>query len=166
MFCPRCAQQCSTDVRFCSRCGMPLDVIAEVTANQGLAVIDDENRSLTTKAPHPQGTRIGTILMLAAVALSPIFFGLSVLIDGPGPLLAPVTLFLTGLCFVLYSRAFREYPRPMVNHQHYPGFVPQDRPVQSFPDRSPVGVYGPRKVNTADMAEPPSVTDHTTQFFD
>ena len=104
--------------------------------------------------------------MLAAVALSPLFFAWAVLADGPGPLLAPVTLFLTGLCFVLYSRAFREYPPAIVNRQHYPVLTPTNKPVSSFPDRSSISGYGPRKVNTSDMTEPPSVTDHTTQFFD
>jgi hypothetical protein len=166
MFCPRCAQPCATDVRFCSRCGLPLDVIAEVTANQGIAVIGEGHTALSTKPPAIQGTRIGTILMLAAVALSPLFFALSVLADGPAPLLAPVTLFLTGLCFVLYSRAFREHPPVIVNRPHYPVLTPQSKPVSSFPDRSSISAYGPRKVNTSDMAEPPSITDHTTQFFD
>lgn len=36
MHCPRCGQQqISEDTRFCSRCGLPLDLVAEVVANGG-----------------------------------------------------------------------------------------------------------------------------------
>jgi hypothetical protein len=165
MFCPRCGQQGSNDVRFCSRCGLPLNVIAEVIANHGMAVWEGGNTTVTSKTPTLQGTRVGTILMLAAVVLSPLFFALSVLSDGPGPLLAPVTLFLMGLCFVLYSRAFREHPAPP-QRLPYPVLKPTNNPVIPLPDRPFVSGLGSRKVNTSDMAEPPSVTDHTTQFFD
>ena len=36
MFCPRCGQQqMSGDLRFCSRCGLPLGIVSEVLANGG-----------------------------------------------------------------------------------------------------------------------------------
>lgn len=160
MFCPRCGQQCLNDVRFCSRCGLPLNVIAEVTANQGAAITTEGGAALSTKTPRQKGLRIGTIIMLAAVALTPLFFGLCFLVDGPAPLLAPLTILLTGLCFVLYSRAFKD-DLPVsyqANLSHRPVFVLQERPS--------IEGLGSRKVNTSDMAEPPSVTDHTTQFFE
>ena len=167
MFCPRCGQQCVTDVRFCSRCGLPLNVIAEVTANLGMAVKVGTDAALSTKPPRQKGVRIGTILMLAAVALSPLFFALAVLVDGPAPLLGPVTLFLTGLCFVLYSRTFgEELPAP-AQRQPYPVLKPPNNPVLSLPPQRPsIDSFASRKVATSDMAEPPSITDHTTQFFD
>lgn len=163
MFCPRCGQQCSTDVRFCSRCGLPLDVIAEVTANHGMAVWDAGSAPVT-RTSRQKGIRFGTILMLAAVVLSPLFFALAVMSNGPAPLLAPLTLLLTGLCFVLYSRAFGD-GRPALQHPQYPILKPP-APVLSLPRRPSIDGFGSRKVNTSDMAEPPSVTDHTTQFFD
>jgi hypothetical protein len=163
MFCPRCGQQCTIDVRFCSRCGLPLNVIAEVMSNHGLAAGDVPQAS--TGVQRHKGIRIGTILMLAAVACSPLFFALSVAADGPAPMLAPLTIFLTGLCFVLYGRAFGQDPAP-IQRPSYPILKPTSTPVLSLPDRPSIGGFGPRKVNTADMAEPPSVTDHTTQFFD
>lgn len=165
MFCPRCGQQGASDVRFCSRCGLPLNIIADVIANHGMAVWGGASTTATTKTPPLPGTRVGTILMLAAVVLSPLFFALAVMSDGPGPLLAPVTLFLTGLCFILYSRAFRDHPAPP-QRLPYPILKPTNSPVIPLPDRTPLSGFGSRKVNTSDMAEPPSVTDHTTQFFD
>lgn len=167
MFCPRCGQQCLTDVRFCPRCGLPLDVIAEVTANQGLAGRAAGDSILSTKPPRQNGVRIGTILMLAAVALSPLFFALAVAVDGPAPLLGPVTLFLVGLCYVLYARTFGEDLSALAQRQQYPGLRPPNNPMLSLPPERPsIEGLASRKVNTSDMAEPPSVTDHTTQFFD
>ena len=166
MFCPRCGQQCVTDVRFCSRCGLPLDVIAEVTANQGVAIAAEVDASLSTRPPHQKGIRIGTIIMLAAVALTPLFFGLCFLAHRPAPLLAPLTIFLTGLCFVLYSRTFRDDSLAPDARQLYQVTNPRNNPFSSLPERPSVEGDGSRKVDTSDMAEPPSVTDHTTQFFD
>ena len=165
MFCPRCGQQCTIDVRFCSRCGLPLNVIADVIANNGLVAGGDVPSAVTGVQRH-KGIRIGTILMLAAVAASPLFFALSVAADGPAPLLAPLTIFLTGLCFVLYARAFGQDPAPVQQRPSYAILKPTNSPILSLPDRTSIGGFAPRKVNTADMAEPPSVTDHTTQFFD
>lgn len=164
MFCPRCGQQGSADVRFCSRCGLALNVIAEVTANQGMVPWDDGGAPATTRTSRQKGIRVGTILMLGAVVVLPLFFALAVMFDGPAPLLAPLTLLLTGLCVVLYSRAFGE-DRPAVQRQRYAVSKPSN-PVLSIPNRPSIDGFGSRKVNTSDMAEPPSVTDHTTQLFD
>ena len=164
MFCPRCGQQCLMDVRFCSRCGLPLNVIAEVTANQGMPTGSPGPTSYTPT--RPRGLRIGTIIMLVALVLTPLFFCLSIAADGPAPLLVPLTVFLTGLCFVLYSRAFKDdLPVQYKTHQHR-AMNPKNPSLLVLPDRSTITSSGPRKVNTADMVEPSSVTDHTTQFFD
>ena len=75
------------------------------------------------------------IIMLAAVALTPLFFGLCFLTDGPAPLLAPLTIFLTGLCFVLYSRTFRDdHPAPD-RFQPYQVANPRNNPLLSLPER-------------------------------
>ncbi|MCA1621121.1 MAG: zinc-ribbon domain-containing protein, partial [Acidobacteria bacterium] len=37
MFCPRCGQQAAEEVRFCSRCGLPLGAAAEIVASGGLS---------------------------------------------------------------------------------------------------------------------------------
>ena len=164
MFCPRCGQQFSADVRFCSRCGLLLNVIAEVTANLGMPLCEDVAAGYR-RPPRPKGIRIGTIIMLVALVLTPLFIGWSVLVDGPGPLLAPLTIFLTGLCFVLYSKAFKDDgPLPYMNQ---PFQIKQPSPpLLASPERHGVDSFGSRRVKTSDMAEPPSVTDHTTQFFD
>lgn len=163
MFCPRCSQQFSGEVRFCSRCGMLLNLIAEITANHGMPLGQDVAPAMLGKS-RPRGLRIGIIIMLVAMVLTPLFLGLSVVADGPAPLLFPLTVFLTGLCFVLYSKAFKDDgPPPYVNQPFQ--VKPPHASLLISPGQQAVDV-GSRRVKTADMAEPPSVTDHTTQFFD
>ncbi|HKA23223.1 MAG TPA: hypothetical protein VKN18_33455 [Blastocatellia bacterium] len=163
MFCPRCSQQFSGDVRFCSRCGMLLNLIAEITANHGMPLGQDVAPALQGKS-RPKGLRIGIIIMLVAMVLTPLFIGLSVTADTPAPLFFPLTVFLTGLCFVLYSKAFKDDgPVPYVNQPFQ--MKPPNASLLISPGQNAVDV-GPRRVKTADMADPPSVTDHTTQFFD
>lgn len=162
MFCPRCSQQFSGEVRFCSRCGMLLNLIAEITANQGMPLGHDAP-AMQGKS-RPKGLRIGIIIMLVAMVLTPLFLGLSVAADGPAPLLFPLTVFLTGLCFVLYSKAFKDDgPLPYVNQPFQ--IKPPNASLLISPGQQAVDV-GSRRVKTADIADPPSVTDHTTQFFD
>jgi hypothetical protein len=165
MYCPRCAQQCQGDVRFCARCGLQLSLIAQITSNEGLMTAADNAPKPLTRSQRQKGIRVGTILILASVVISPLFFALSIMADAPGPLLAPLTVFLTGLSVVLYSRAFGDPIPPAVN-QAYQLNQPINRPAFPLPDRPSVEGFAPRQVNTADMSEPTSVTDHTTQLFD
>jgi zinc-ribbon domain len=165
MFCPRCGQQCSSDVRFCSRCGLPLNVIAKITENQGMP-IGAPGAGPSTRTTRPKSLRIGTIIMLASLVLTPLFIGWSVVADGPAPLLVPLTLFLTGLCTVLYSRAFKDDVPVAYPIQPYQVVNPPKPHLLVLPERQSIDGIRPRKVNTSDMVEPPSVTDHTTQFFD
>jgi hypothetical protein len=117
------------------------------------------------RTQRPRGIRIGTIIMLVAMVLTPLFLGLSVAADGPAPLLFPLTVFLTGLCFVLYSKAFKDdSPLPYVNQAYQ--VKPPNASLLVLPERHSIDGMGSRRVKTADMADPPSVTDHTTQFFD
>lgn len=166
MYCPRCSQQCITDVRFCSRCGLPLNLIAEIAANEGMAPGLHGSPAHVQASSRQKGVRVGTILILASVVLTPIFFGLSILFDGPAPLFVPLTVFLTGLSVVLYARAFGEsVPAGNMRQPHQLAPSANLRVLPS-PERPAIDVLASRKVNTSDRSDPPSVTDHTTQLFD
>lgn len=121
--------------------------------------------ALRARTPLNKGLRVGAILILAALTLTPLFFAWAVVADGPAPLLAPLTIFLTGLCFVLYARAFKDDSSVSVKGQPYQFGKPRNNPMLSMPERTIDG-FRSRKAKALEMAEPPSVTDHTTQFFD
>src|SRR5829696_6297694 len=86
MFCPKCGQQSSDEVRFCPRCGLQLaGLTAYVAANDLTTNRPDPARQAELTAKR-RGTRRGAKLMFFSVVLFPIFFGLCFLVDNPVPL--------------------------------------------------------------------------------
>src|SRR5215213_9090465 len=106
MFCPKCGQQSSDEVRFCPRCGLQLAGLAAYVATNDLA----SNRPDPTRAAEMtvkrRGMRRGAKLMFFSVVLFPVFFAFCFLVDGPGPLFVPLTVFLAGLVVLVYSLLF------------------------------------------------------------
>jgi hypothetical protein len=89
----------------------------------------------------------------------PLFFAMSFTFDSPVPLWPPAITFLTGLMFVLYARIFREDILPS-KRQEIVG-IPK-LPLQSGTPRAKLDAM---RVNTAEMVQPPSITEHTTNLL-
>src|SRR5829696_5131041 len=69
MFCPRCGQQAAEEVRFCSRCGLPLDAAAELVeagglSERGLAETEAGGGTLT---PRQRGVRKGLMITVGGL---------------------------------------------------------------------------------------------------
>ena len=112
--------------------------------------------------------RRGAKVMFWAVVLMPIFFGLSLLVDTPAPLFVPFTILLAGLSVWLYSRIFGE-EAPADRSKETPDVRLGAMPGRSaLPPASDAGINigGRRQVRTAELVQPPSVTDHTTKLLD
>jgi hypothetical protein len=167
MYCSRCGQQFMSDVRFCSRCGMPLNAIAEITANHGFTLPSDNRLALKNRAPRQKGMRIGAMIMLGSLALSPLFFGMCFIVRAGGPLLIPLTGFLIGLAWLLHSYIFAEDRTPSRKQYESDHRLPNTS-GSSFasPREIPLSRLNARRTDLPESIEPPSVTDHTTQFFD
>ena len=105
MYCPNCGDERATGSRFCPRCGLRLDGVTELLANNG---------ALPTAAPAPssepsprhKGTKQGTLLMFISVLLLPAFIAIVADAKSGGPLLVPLTVFLAGLFRLIYARIF------------------------------------------------------------
>lgn len=106
--------------------------------------------------------------MFWGAAIIPVFLALSLAIDDPIPLFMPMIVFLAGLSILLYSRLFIEevsanrIQQPQdLSFGAKPGFG-------ALPTGSNAGVVsgGRREVRTAEIAHPPSVTEHTTKLLD
>ena len=167
MYCPKCGQQQVTDTtKFCSRCGLPIHGLQEWLARGGVAAVN-ENSGPILPSPKRVGMRRGAKLVFVSVVLFPIFLGLSFLVDSPVPLFVPFTIFLAGLAFVLYTLIFGEdTPRA--------GTLPaQPAALGSAFDKNALGpgtnnwtnTMGRRPVSTSELAQPPSVTEHTTKLL-
>jgi hypothetical protein len=172
IFCPRCGKQHSgTDVRFCSSCGFQLRVVTDLMANNGLLP-----HQLPNEVPPPSGIsqrkkamKNGAKLMFLSAIITPIFFAFAVgAVDSPAPLVVPFTIFLAGLCWLVYGAIFGD-ETPLMPRQTFPQqFVPPPPPRSALPGVENFRMTGmaPQRVQTSEIVEPPNVTDHTTQLFD
>ena len=166
MFCPKCGQQQIADnTRFCSRCGLPIDGLAQWLAGDTPPVAQDKGLAVAV-SPRRKGIRLGAKIMFLSAVLTPLFIALSVIADAGEPLIFPFLLFLAGLAVILYSSIFKERATTETM---------QTRQVQlgsafgtnALPPASNTWANSRRDqaVRTAELAQPPSVTEKTTKLL-
>lgn len=162
MYCPGCGYQTDEGkVRFCPGCGFRLDGVTALLARAGEPVTSEPETSADL-SQRQAGLRIGVKLILLSVVLCPVFLGLSFLFDSPVPLFPPVTLFLAGVAWTLYSQLFGENilsPKQAQIPARPRGLV---LPVhQSVPNTGFISNQSPAPAT----AHPPSVTERTTNLL-
>lgn len=187
MYCPQCGQQqLSAEVRYCSRCGLPLGVVAEVLAGGGALqgyVAGGQGRG-GKLTPRQRGMRQGAMLMLSAMLIVPLVLLLGVFLLRLPMELVPITAIFCvagGFLRMIYASLFEEHvaasEQPAVPAYTPPtlaapggsverGALPPQR-QQGIPPPQPRVAAVPSRTNTAEIAAPPtSVTDHTTRLLD
>ena len=169
MYCPNCGQQqVSDEMRFCSRCGLALSGLAEWLAGGVLPVKRAEAVQISPDSPRRKGIRRAAKLMFFSGVLFPIFLVISLAIDEPGPLAIPFIIFFISAVMMLYARIFSDKTTP-IDYQ-----APQTSALGSAsargslppPTSIPIPAAGRQRVRTNELAQPPSVTDHTTRLLD
>jgi hypothetical protein len=149
MFCPKCGQeQASESVRFCSRCGFKLNIVDEALAER-----------LIKMAMYLVLT-ICAIIGWGSITAGPAYMQVRVIIT----LIAAITFYLLfsrdlkHIFNKLFSQNIEEIKRvaPVSQESALPP------PAQSIP----MPTLGSRRVNTAEMVQPPSVTERTTIMLD
>jgi hypothetical protein len=164
MYCPRCSQQqVSDDVSFCNRCGFQLGVVKELLATEGALPSHLKDFQSSKSSPNQSGKRFGGKLIFFSIILLPLFFALSYTFDSPLPLWFPAVVFLAGLTCVLYSIIFGEDILPA--KRQAPTLLSTTSPDTNAlptPSTMPIGELNAMRVNTAEMIQPPSVTEATT----
>lgn len=178
MFCPQCGQQqLSGEVRFCSRCGLPLKGVTALLAGGGELPSGVVVAGAGEPSPRRKGARRGGQLMLLGIFLGPFFAILHELIRTSEDLsLIGVLLFLAGLLRLIYALCFEDGPlrQPRSATQFVyvspkasqlsatPGSGAPELPAaQSIPARA----YVPPRANTAEISYRPSVTENTTRLL-
>lgn len=163
MYCPRCGQQLASETRFCSRCGLPMNAVTDILVNEGLLTTRSDGNGKQSFNP---GVRFGVKLILLGILLAPLCLGISYAFDVGFPLFAPLTIFLAGLLWLVYSLIFKEAP------------IAKDWRIQPVPPelneaRAPrlssphtLNDSSPRAATTGEMLSPPPITDHTTHLLD
>jgi hypothetical protein len=168
MYCPKCGQQqAGENTRFCSRCGLPIGEVSEWLAGGLALAVREEAAPPALMSPKRRNIRRGAKLMFISGVLLPIFFGISLMVDGPGPLIVPFTIFLAGLSLYLYSRIFGEEIAPAKSQTAQPPRLAAMPGGNALPPASNAwaGSVGRQQARTSELAQPPSVTEHTTRFL-
>jgi len=165
-------------MRFCSRCGFPMEGAMHLLANGGL--IPQYQHTVDQKGPSPRrkGVKQGALLMLIGAILVPILFIMSGF--APGRLenvfalfgsLAAILCFLGGPLRMLFAGIFEEGAPPksqfMMSNPYAPPVIaaPQAR-VSLPPAAVNTAASWRQRPQTAEIQQPPSVTDNTTRLLD
>ena len=121
MFCPKCGQQVSDNLKFCSRCGLALDsvknLIADISSVQG----NQSKIQQTELTLYQKGIRQGFQLLLLSLILVPAYILLAALFPANDVLVESspsdtafekisqtvlLTLFMLGLGRMIYAYLF------------------------------------------------------------
>lgn len=165
MYCPNCGQQqVSEEMRFCSRCGLALSGLTEWLAGGLLVRRNEETPVPSRKRKH---IRRAAKMMFFSGVLIPIGILISIGIDEPGPLFFPPLLLFIGLMWMLYARLFIEDRADVNQFAQPPLFAPATARVTLPPaSNMPMPDIGRPRVRTNEIAQTPSVTEHTTRLLD
>ena len=175
MYCPQCGQQQVSEVtRFCSRCGFLLDGVAAVLATGGAVPTRYVQPGYKQLSPRSKGVRQGAMLMLSTILVVPLISVISVFILGHPEIIVPIAAmicFIGGLLRILYALLMEEaVPPPGLEPQvgYSPGTPQFARPPHNaaLPPASisAAPAWRPRP-NTAEIYQPPSVTENTTRLL-
>lgn len=170
MYCPNCGQQqISEEMRFCSRCGLALSGLAEWLAGGRLPLQrSEELQQPTALSPRRKGIRRAGKLMFFSGVLFPIFLVFSAAAGEGGPMAIPFLLFFVSLAMMLYARIFSDNTPPLNIQPGWTSTVGSAAARGSLPPANTTTIpsRGRQQVRTNDLAQPPSVTEHTTRFLD
>ena len=165
-YCPKGSQQqVSHNIRYCSRCGFPLDVVVDLLAHDGVPAALEMKGRQQQLTPRQEGVRQGKVLMLASLVVIFITGLLSIFLKPE--LFIPLTgviIFLGGIFRILYANIIErdaEIQKPL---GEFAQFSAAARDFLS-PSRSVPASVTERGLNTAEMIAPPSVTEHTTKLL-
>ena len=181
MYCPKCGQsQVSAEVRFCSRCGLPLVAVSELLMTGGMPPVQSpggKNFGATQVSPRRRGVKQGVAILLVGIFLLPFFGIMHEVIGLPQEFMALSAIVMMAAILRLIYAAFIEEGAPQATH-----FIPQQPQPYTPPIASrlhapaqeslppahsmPVNDYRQPQVDTAQIMHPPSVTDHTTRLLD
>lgn len=179
MYCPQCGQQQATDsMRFCSRCGFPMEGAMILLAHGGSLPHYQPAQAEKTISPRRKGVKQGVLLMLIGAIIVPALGVMAAF--APGRLdnvfgffaaLTAILCFVGGPLRMLFAAIFEEGApeRQVVTPPYYApsGLPPQQARVSALPPAA-VSSTAPwrQRPQTAEIMQPPSVTDHTTRLLD
>lgn len=159
-------------MRFCKSCGFSLDGVRQLLATDSISSTPDRESPKARQSARRNGVRQGIILLF----ISMVFMPLIDLIGKPQGNFLPMMFLMAGLMRILYAVIFQEgAPRKKKQDSSLPYIAPnttnqlgaETRGFALPPSHSiPVSDFSARRMDTAEMASPPSVTEGTTKLLD
>jgi hypothetical protein len=109
--------------------------------------------------------------MFLGGVLFPVSLALSLAIDEGGPMIVPVLIFFVGLAIMLYSRLFGKDIQAIESQQAQTSRLGGMSGASALPPAPSIPIHGAgdlagQRVRTNELAQPPSVTEHTTKLLD
>jgi zinc-ribbon domain len=167
MFCPKCGQQSSDEVRFCPRCGFQLAGLAAYMAANEHAPAGASVPRAPEMTARRRGMRRGAKLMFFSVVLLPVCIVLAEEADAPGPLLLAITTFMAGLAWLAYAWLFSDNVLPVGRGAGRRDLgAAGDRPALDAPQFTPAPPFNQQRANTGEIYQPRSVIENTTKLLD
>ena len=181
MYCPKCSQrQVSDEVHFCPRCGFQLDALKTLVAQDQSIAAGGEAGPLSQLTPARKrdmllgatgmlfGSILITLLTVSAVAGTPLQAVIIPLLLVWAALVA--ALLLSGHAARELARLFSKdasapLPRASSGFDTRVGAAPQRQTLQ--PSHSaPAQGLGAWRTITAELVQPKSITEHTTDLLE
>ncbi len=178
MFCPQCGQQQVTGViRFCSRCGFPLDGVIQLLGTGGIIPVYRSPDEPVPISARRKGVKQGGMLLLSGAVLVPLLGVISEFSQSSFPEIlmafAAIICFIGGPLRMLYAALFEEgAPSPVMRYAppvQRPAQFGPPAPQHALPMPPPPQARVPsnwRRPNTAELVNPPSVTENTTRLLE
>lgn len=164
-------------MRFCARCGFPLEGTMILLAHNGMLPRYDTGSGEAKISARRKGVKQGAMLMLIGAVLVPL---LGILASFAPSRIGTAFEFFTAaaavLCFVggplrmLFAALFEEgapVPQFMMPSNYAQPAIPPPVRVTALPQPTATPTAGWRqRPQTAEIVAPPSVTDHTTRLLE
>jgi hypothetical protein len=119
-------------------------------------------------SPRRKAMRRAAKLMFFSGVLFAIFLVISLAVEHPAPMLVPFFVFFISLVWMLYARLFMDNTVPMLNRSFQTstlGAPPARTPLPAA-TTPPIPNTGRQRIRTNELAQPPSITEHTTRLLD
>jgi len=178
MFCPRCSQeQVSDEQKFCSRCGLPLDMIAEVLANGSLlpqlAELPKSKKFLTRR----KGLLFSLVwFMIFSMILTPIFGGvahadaLALACAIMGAMGGLILLIASFVVLKNEPKIMESVNKEIPNYRAKNLYQPQQPALPTQQSQSAQSYVSPanswKASDTSEFAQPQSITENTTKLLE
>ena len=168
MYCPQCSQQqISDEMRFCSRCGFPLEGVRELMAGGGALTAREEDKLESRRAVALRGARFGVLLMLGSLPLAAFAVILTAIDDDLAFFfIVPVLIMVVGFFRTLFG-IFCQGRTKRKDRDAEPKALPTSpyRPPEQLDTvTTPIQLLQGRE--TAEVRQPASVTENTTRLLD